>query len=130
MDFDEKEFEKIILTGKEKAEDFVKNPDGLEHFLLLREEKLKSIPKVGETLRDIPAMFSMIRAYFTKEYTAVPSKVIWALLGALVYLISPLDVIPDAVPVLGRLDDVAVIAAAWKYAGKETDAYRLWRSTK
>jgi uncharacterized membrane protein YkvA (DUF1232 family) len=30
-------------------------------------------------------------------------------IGALLYLISPLDVIPDAIPILGLTDDVGVI---------------------
>ena len=33
-------------------------------------------------------------------------------LAALVYLVSPLDVCPDAIPVLGLADDAAVILAA------------------
>jgi uncharacterized membrane protein YkvA (DUF1232 family) len=32
--------------------------------------------------------------------------------GALAYFISPIDAIPDAIPVFGLTDDLAVIAAA------------------
>ncbi|QMS86016.1 DUF1232 domain-containing protein [Candidatus Xianfuyuplasma coldseepsis] len=33
-------------------------------------------------------------------------------IGALIYLISPIDAIPDMIPMLGLTDDVAVIAYA------------------
>ncbi|MBE0508760.1 MAG: DUF1232 domain-containing protein [Marinospirillum sp.] len=40
---------------------------------------------------------------------------VWAktvIYGALGYFISPLDLIPDVIPVIGYMDDAAVIAAA------------------
>lgn len=33
-------------------------------------------------------------------------------IGALLYLISPIDAIPDLIPIIGLLDDVAIIAFA------------------
>ena len=42
----------------------------------------------------------------------VPMQLKMILPVALVYLISPLDLIRDMVPVLGRIDDVLVIAVA------------------
>lgn len=33
----------------------------------------------------------------------------WVILGTLVYLFSPLDISPDVVPILGQIDDVAIL---------------------
>ena len=33
----------------------------------------------------------------------------WIVLGSLIYLISPIDVAPDLIPVLGQVDDVVLI---------------------
>lgn len=35
----------------------------------------------------------------------------WLLGGAVAYLLSPIDLIPDFIPVLGQLDDVVVVTA-------------------
>jgi len=48
------------------------------------------------------------------------SKIFGAL--AVVYVISPIDISPDAIPVLGWLDDAGVVSSAvtyflWKIAG-------------
>jgi uncharacterized membrane protein YkvA (DUF1232 family) len=44
------------------------------------------------------------------------SSVVWVLV-AVVYLVSPLDFIPDVIPVLGLADDVAIIAFAFSMIG-------------
>lgn len=45
----------------------------------------------------------------------VPTRAKLAVAGAIVWLLSPIDVIPDVVPALGILDDVAVLIAAVRY---------------
>jgi len=34
----------------------------------------------------------------------------WIILGTLAYLLSPLDISPDVIPILGQIDDVAILA--------------------
>ncbi len=46
-----------------------------------------------------------------------------AAIGALIYLISPADVVPDVIPVGGLLDDVAVIILACKMLADELKKY-------
>jgi uncharacterized membrane protein YkvA (DUF1232 family) len=35
----------------------------------------------------------------------------WLLAGAIAYLLSPIDLIPDLIPVVGHLDDVVIVPA-------------------
>ncbi|GBD24653.1 hypothetical protein HRbin29_02335 [bacterium HR29] len=43
---------------------------------------------------------------------AVPRRAKWILGGLAIYLAFPLDIIPDAVPILGHLDDLLVALLA------------------
>ena len=43
--------------------------------------------------------------------------------GALIYFISPIDTIPDLVPLFGYLDDLGVITALMKFLGSELIPY-------
>lgn len=42
----------------------------------------------------------------------------WVILGSLIYLISPLDLSPDIVPILGQIDDVALMALLFSELSK------------
>lgn len=46
---------------------------------------------------------------------SVPTRAKLAVVGAIVWLLSPIDVIPDVIPGLGVLDDVAVLIATVRY---------------
>lgn len=34
----------------------------------------------------------------------------WLILGTLAYLLSPIDIAPDFIPVIGQIDDIAILA--------------------
>jgi uncharacterized membrane protein YkvA (DUF1232 family) len=42
----------------------------------------------------------------------------WVILGSLIYLISPLDLSPDLIPILGQIDDVALMALLFSELSK------------
>lgn len=44
------------------------------------------------------------------------------------YFLSPVDAIPDFIPVFGMLDDIAVLAWLMKTLDDELNAFRTWRN--
>ena len=52
----------------------------------------------------------------------VPLRAKAVCMGALIYFISPIDLIPDHIPVVGYLDDLAVLSIALNYANDATKA--------
>ena len=112
---------------RKKPEELLKNKPKLEELLQQAEEKVKTVPGIGDKLAKFPLMISMIRAYITKEYTEVSTKVIVTMVCALIYLISGNDLIPDAKPVVGMVDDIAVVVAAFAMVNPELEAYAQWR---
>lgn len=69
--------------------------------------KLKDRAKKLKT--DIPAVFLALKEKGTPWYAKVIAMVV------VVYALSPIDLIPDFIPVLGYLDDVIILPAliAW-----------------
>ena len=125
---EELKIEELLSEYSEKAKSLMSDEGKVEEVLSAAEERLKEIPTVGEKVAQLPLMFSMIRSYITKEYTEVSPKVVVSMVGAFLYLIKGKDLIPDKIPVLGLVDDVAVIALAFKLNENELNAYSQWRS--
>ena len=101
--------------------------DDMELYLEKLEEKFKSIAGVGGVLAEIPVMVSMVRAYIRGDYKVVNVGSGVAIVCALIYFMSPIDLIPDVVPGAGQLDDVAVIGFALKIAHDDLLQYEEWR---
>ncbi len=115
--------EKKCDEARKKLED----PDQVEKILQQVEKKLEKIPGVGDWLADVPAVISLIRSYIRKEYKDVPIGSIIAAFAAVLYVVSPIDLIPDFIPGVGMLDDAAVFVACWKMIHDDVDKYQEWR---
>ncbi len=74
------------------------------------EAKAKNL---GDKKNDFLMLIEMIKAVKSGKYQ-VPKWAIPVIIGAVIYVVSPLDAVPDIIPVAGWLDDGAVVAAAVK----------------
>lgn len=118
---------KELEKGYERATTILQDEDKLERLLQRLEKKLQSIPKIGDKLSHIPVFASLVKSYVRKEYTAVPVGTIVAIISALVYFVSPIDLIPDLIPGAGHIDDVAVVGACLILVDTDIQEYIKWR---
>jgi uncharacterized membrane protein YkvA (DUF1232 family) len=70
----------------------------------------------GPALRLVPDLVRLVRGLVADRETPIGVRV--ALVGLLVYLVSPVDLIPDVLPGIGSLDDVVVTALVLRWAGR------------
>ena len=70
-----------------------------------------------ELARFLPACVTTVRRL--RRHPAVPRRARIALLVAGLWVLSPIDLIPEFLPVIGPLDDVVVVALALRYAGRQ-----------
>lgn len=66
------------------------------------------IVKYGKTI-GVNIIYKVLQLWYVMQRPDVPAKTKAIIMGALGYLISPLDFIPDLTPVLGYNDDIAAI---------------------
>lgn len=77
--------------------------------------------KLGDSWEDVQTLYHMA---FDKTFD-MKKEVKYAVVGALAYLVSPIDLIPDRIMgPLGLADDVAVLLFALRYARPEVERYR------
>ncbi len=120
----------VIDSGIDQAQEIIKNNEELNELVTKVQATVKNTPVLGDAVADLPVMVSMVRSYATKEYTVVSPKVIAALVSTFLYLVKRKDLIPDNIPILGHLDDIAIAAVALKLSEPELKAFREWQDAK
>lgn len=123
-------FKKFLST----AEGYIRQPTRLKTLLTDAYKKASEKNEVGtlahEAWETLQTMFRLIKASMSGEYTGVPGTTVAAAVAVLVYFLSPIDLIPDFIPVLGLLDDVALVAWFSTTLKGEMDKFHEWELTR
>jgi uncharacterized membrane protein YkvA (DUF1232 family) len=81
-------------------------------------------PSIGERAGAVPRM---VRSTFSGDYVGVSKGRLMMMLAAAGYLVSPLDLIPEAVlPIVGLADDALVLSWLATRLVEETEAFLEW----
>lgn len=91
------------------------------------ETKVRNSGKLERFSTDIRLMFSLLKDYWKGHYRAVPWKSVAAIAGALVYVLNPLDLIPDIIFGFGLLDDAGVVALCLRLVESDLIQYAAWK---
>jgi uncharacterized membrane protein YkvA (DUF1232 family) len=90
----------------------------LASWLLLIVLAARLPPGVAKDLAAfLPSCVTLLRRLRTDP--RVPRRAKVALAIAAVWVISPIDLIPEFLPVIGPIDDIVVVALALRYAGRQ-----------
>lgn len=91
-------------------------------------EPLTGLPIIGGTIAEVQDIISMLDDYYHGRYKKIPTAALLGSLGIIAYLVSPFDLIPDNVPILGFIDDAFIInTVVTLCVDKELERYRQWR---
>ena len=123
----EEEVQARFDKSKEKAKKILEDRDKMDRFLERLEKKLKHIPVVGGILSEIPVLIALVKAFLEKRYLEIPIGSVIAIVGALIYFLSPIDLVPDFLPAIGLVDDAAVLTLAFKLVHDDVKEYKAWR---
>jgi len=108
----ESDIEKVVARSDEIKKKF--NPGGpLRRFFL-----------------DGQLLLGMIKDYWSRTYRHVPVGVVGAVVFTMLYVFNPLDLMPDVLPIVGQLDDAALVAACLMLVEHDLRAYQAWKTAR
>jgi uncharacterized membrane protein YkvA (DUF1232 family) len=115
-----------------KAKSYARDPKRRRKLLVQAVEKINHIPRgpFAETWPYLMAMIRLVRAYHQGEYRDISSRNLLVVITAIIYFVSPYDIIPDSVPVFGHIDDALVVRLALKSVGGDLDTFMAWETSK
>lgn len=118
----------------------MKKPPGFDRFLKLASRFIAGgrIPallfavarksgraKLAKT--DLKLLQELLVAWVRGDYRGISSQALVSVVAALLYFLSPVDLVPDWLLGVGFLDDLAVLAWVVRRWQSEIDAFKLWR---
>jgi uncharacterized membrane protein YkvA (DUF1232 family) len=89
--------------------------------------KVKSSSLLSRQLAKIKFLVMMLKDYWNGEYREVPWGIIASIVVVLIYILSPIDLIPDFIPGAGYIDDVGLLGFVWKFISYDVEKYCQWR---
>lgn len=72
-------------------------------------------------------MFGMLKDYRKGVYNKVPWFTIATIAFALLYILNPLDIVPDFIPGFGYIDDLAVLTFGLRFIESDIHNYLDWK---
>jgi uncharacterized membrane protein YkvA (DUF1232 family) len=78
----------------------------------------------------IKTLVRMVRCTARKEYLDVPWQSIVLIIAALIYFVSPFDALSDFLPLIGFVDDAAIISAVFASISKDVEKFIAWEAAK
>ena len=82
---------------------------------------------LARLFQNLRLLAPLIRDYWKGTYRDVSAKSIVIFVASLVYLISPIDLIPDYIIGLGQIDDAAILGLSLYFMEKDLLKYKEWK---
>lgn len=115
-----------------EAEAYMRDPARLRKLVQDAVGKINTIPRgpFGEAWPYLLAMIRVVRDYQRAEYRDMAAPKLLNIIATLIYFVSPFDVIPDWLPVLGHIDDSFVVTLALKSIRADLDTFMAWETAR
>ena len=78
-------------------------------------------------IQDGQLLIAIVKDYWSGAYRQVPYGAIASIVFTLIYVLNPFDLMPDALPLIGQLDDVAVMGACLMLVEQDLQKYKAWK---
>lgn len=79
---------------------------------------------------DLCTMMRLLLRWVDRSYRQVSWTPLLFIVGALIYFVAPVDVIPDTLGALGFVDDVTVITTVVERIRNELNQFRTWERNR
>lgn len=122
-------FEEVIQNLGYKANKIYNDTPRLKKLLETAKKKVEGNKHLNTILSDIKLLLELMKDWKEGEYKDLSKSTAIMIIISLIYLVSPIDIIPDFL-MGGFVDDAAVIAYVIKNISEELNMYKEWKKLK
>lgn len=114
---------KAILNNNAKAKELATNA-------LAFVKKLGNISLIKKWILDVPKLCDMLIDTINGEYKSIPYSSLVIVAIAFIYAVSPIDLLPDAIPLAGFIDDACILKVVIDTIKNDLESYTSWKKTR
>uniref|UniRef100_UPI004048A2CE YkvA family protein n=1 Tax=Roseivirga sp. TaxID=1964215 RepID=UPI004048A2CE len=122
--------EKFLDRMKMKAAKIVNDREELKKLLAKAQDKMAKTSSDDslktKVIEFLSLIIRMIRSYIKGDYKETPWQTLVMFVAGILYFITPLDAIPDFIPVAGLIDDATVLVWLGKCFKQDLSNYKKW----
>lgn len=118
---------KILFKYLPRAKRIVSDPERMEKLAKESFSILKGEGKLAEVQREGLLLWKLAKDTVTGRYRGLKKRNLFLIVAGLMYLVNPMDLVPDFLFAIGFGDDVAVLMYVFKKLDQEIKAYEAWR---
>ena len=105
----------------------VSDPDRLKKLAKDGFSIVKGKKKFSEVQNEITTLITMVTDSVRGSYKGLGKKNLLMIVAGLIYLINPLDIVPDFIFGIGFADDLSVLVYIISKLSEEMAKYRFWK---
>jgi uncharacterized membrane protein YkvA (DUF1232 family) len=123
---------KFFALAKQRIRRLLEDPEALVRLAKKVEDKTSesAAGALAGVSDELKALARLVRAYATGDYRQVSGESMAVVVGAVLYVVSPIDIIPDFLVGAGFLDDAGVLAFAYRKVHKEVEEFLEWERAR
>ena len=120
-----------IDSIKKKARKTADSDDQLNELIGKVKQKTNEVAKSDKLMKlfsILGLLVKMIKSYVSGEYRNYPKRTLLLILFGLIYFVTPLDALPDFIPMTGLLDDFTVLLWVCRSIQKDIEVFQEWEN--
>lgn len=118
--------EEILKNLEGKANAIYINDENLMGLLNKVKTKVEESEQLNKFWDEIKLLIDLLRDWSRGEYKDVSRNNLIIIIGGLMYIVNPFDILPDFIPG-GFIDDLLVLMFVIKKTSEELKKYKEWR---
>jgi uncharacterized membrane protein YkvA (DUF1232 family) len=123
----------VFKASLKRAEEYLKKPLRVKQLLNDAYKKASEKKDFGSIAHDVwenlQTLSRMIKASVTGDYHGIPTSTLVGGVAVLLYFLTPIDFVPDFIPVVGLLDDVSLLAWFMTSIKEELNKFAEWEAS-
>jgi uncharacterized membrane protein YkvA (DUF1232 family) len=130
----DEQINEAVKRSKNKAEKYLHDADKTRELVedaVKKADEREPNSRMGKDFwTQLKALIRMLKAYVNRQYTVVPWASIVMVAAAVLYFVSPIDLILDWIPLAGFVDDAAVLVFVIRQIQIDLEKFQQWEASR